>query len=201
MNRSSLITGREVLVFLDRRQQVQYGSPEFFRQFAAAGQELHGRPFRHLVAPDLRATLDQHLHQLLAGTRDQFSHATALLRRSTPPLDAVLTATALHGSSPNRAVAIQLALPAGVPAQGAVSAGPSISEMAAKVLEGTAAGLTSEFLASRLFISRQTVEYHISRMLRQFDIPNRVALIAHAYSTGILKTNAWPPRVADEFVK
>ncbi|MFJ9626757.1 LuxR C-terminal-related transcriptional regulator [Streptomyces sp. NPDC091280] len=195
MNRSSLTTDTEVLVLLGRRQQVHYGSPEFFRQFGGTGEELHGRPFRRLVAPDLRASLDRHLDQLLAGTLDQFSHRTALLRRSAPPLDVLLTATALHGSSPNRAVAIQLA------AQGVTSAGPSIGEMAAKVLEGTAAGLTSEFLAARLFISRQTVDYHISRMLRQFGIPNRVALIAHAYSTGILQPNSWPPRVADESIK
>ncbi|MGY4923064.1 LuxR C-terminal-related transcriptional regulator [Streptomyces sp. 900105755] len=202
MNRSSLIADSDVLVFLDRKQQMQYGSPEFFRQFGGSGDELYGRPFRHLIAPNLREALDRHLNQLLAGTRDQFSHHIALLRQSASPLSAVLTATALYGSSPNRAVAVQLVRPPEAPAPAGVSsAGLSIGEMAAKVLEGTAAGLTSEFLASRLFVSRQTVEYHISRMLRQFDMPNRAALIALAYSTGILQINAWPPRVADEFIK
>ncbi|MFJ3898874.1 MULTISPECIES: LuxR C-terminal-related transcriptional regulator [unclassified Streptomyces] len=201
MNRSSLITDREVLVFLDRRQKVQYGSPEFFRQFGGSAEELHGKPFRHLIAPHLRETLNQHLNQLLAGTRDQFSRHIALLRRSASPLDAALTATALYGSSPDRAVVVQLARPVDEPSEAATGDGPSISEMAARVLEGTAAGLTTEFLAARLFVSRQTVEYHISRMLRQFETPNRVALIAHAYSTGMLRTNSWPPRVADERIK
>lgn len=201
MNHSALTTDREVLVFLDRKQQMQYGSPEFFRQFGGSGEELYGKPFRYLIASNLREDFDRDLNQLLIGNRDQFSHHIALLRRSASPLSAVLTATALWGSSPSRAVAIQLFHPTDAPEPKAVRENLVISEMAARVLEGTAAGLTSEFLASHLFISRQTVDYHISRMLRQFDMPNRVALIALAYSMGILQINSWPPRVADEFIK
>jgi PAS domain S-box-containing protein len=201
MGHSALTTDREVLVFLDRKHQMQYGSPEFFRQFGGSGEELYGKPFRSLIESDLRETLDRDLNQLLVGDRDQFSHRIALRRRSATPLSAVLTATALWGSSPNRAVAIQLFRPTDPAGPKTVSERLVIGEMAAKILEGTAAGLTSEFLASRLFISPKTVDYHISRMLRQFGMPNRVALIALAYSTGILQINSWPPRVADEFIK
>jgi PAS domain S-box-containing protein len=201
MNRSALTADSEALVFLNRNQQVQYASPEFFRQFGGSAEELCGRPFRNLVAPDLREGLESHLKQLLLGARDKYSHRTALLRRSASPLIATLTATALKGSSPNRALAIQLARPADGYASRAASRGASLSEMSVKVLEGTAAGLTSEFLAAHLFISRQAVDYHIARMLRQFGMPNRAALIALAYSTGILKTGTWPPRVADGLVK
>ena len=159
------------------------------------------QPFRNLVVPDLREGLENRLNQLLLGARDKCSHRTALLRRSASPLIATLTATALTGSSPNRALAIQLARSVDGSAPPAASRGPSLSEMSAKVLEGTAAGLTSEFLAARLFISRQTVDYHIARMLRQFDMPNRAALIALAYSTGILQIGTWPPRMADGLVE
>jgi PAS domain S-box-containing protein len=201
MNRPALAADAETLVFLNRNQQVQYASPEFFQQFGGSAEELCGQPFRNLVTPDLREGVESHLKQLLLGARDKYSHRTVLLRRSASPLITTLTATALKGSSPNRALAIQLARPVDGSAPRPADRGPSLSEMSAKVLEGTAVGLTSEVLAARLFISCKTVDYHIARMLRQFDMPNRAALIALAYSTGILKTGIWPPRVAEGLIK
>ena len=59
MGHSALTTDREVLVFLDRKHQMQYGSPEFFRQFGGSGEELYGKPFRSLIESDLREPLDR----------------------------------------------------------------------------------------------------------------------------------------------
>jgi len=201
MNRSALTGDAEISVFLNRRQRLQYGSPEFFLQVGATSEELCGKPFCGLVVPDLRKSLESRLHQVLEGTRGQFSLPTALRRQSATPFSVMLTATALCGSTPNRAVAVRLERPADGPASSDVSSDLRIGEMASKILEGTAAGQTSEHVAARLFVSRQTVEYHISRMLRKFDMPNRVALIALAYSMGMLDANTWPPRVADRFIK
>lgn len=77
---------------------------------------------------------------------------------------------------------------------------PPLNLQDARILEGVAAGASSVQLASRLFLSRQGVEYHIGRLLRRFRVPNRTALVGRAYSLGIFDSGSWPPRVLREFV-
>jgi len=38
-------------------------------------------------------------------------------------------------------------------------------------------------------------------MLRQFQVPNRVALVSRAHTLGVLGIESWPPRVAADFVE
>lgn len=51
----------------------------------------------------------------------------------------------------------------------------AITEIEARILEGIAAGSSSAPLASRLYMSRQDIEYHVSGRLRKFHVPNRSA--------------------------
>jgi DNA-binding CsgD family transcriptional regulator len=76
-----------------------------------------------------------------------------------------------------------------------------LTALDACILEGVAAGASTAELAAALFLSRQGVEYHIGLMLRQFQVPNRAALVSRAHSAGVLGVGDWPPRVAAEFVE
>jgi DNA-binding CsgD family transcriptional regulator len=71
----------------------------------------------------------------------------------------------------------------------------------AQVLEGVAGGASTVQLASQLFLSRQGIEYHLQRMLRQLGAPNRAALVARAYAMGLLTLSAWPPRVLPKYIR
>jgi DNA-binding NarL/FixJ family response regulator len=73
--------------------------------------------------------------------------------------------------------------------------------MDARILEGVAAGVTTPQLATRLFLSRGGVEYHVAALLRKLKVSNRVALISRAYSKGIFDVGSWPPKVLPEYVK
>jgi DNA-binding NarL/FixJ family response regulator len=64
-------------------------------------------------------------------------------------------------------------------------------------VEGLAAGELTVQLAAQLHFSRQGVEYRISRLLRKFDAANRAALVARAYTMGLLCADSWPPKVMD----
>jgi DNA-binding CsgD family transcriptional regulator len=77
----------------------------------------------------------------------------------------------------------------------------ALSALAARVLEGVAAGESSAQLASRLYLSRQGVEYHVSALLRKLNASNRTCLVSSAFTLGILRTDCWPPRVADAHVR
>ncbi|QMU77436.1 LuxR family transcriptional regulator [Streptacidiphilus sp. PB12-B1b] len=76
-----------------------------------------------------------------------------------------------------------------------------LTALDACILEGVAAGASTAELAAALFLSRQGVEYHIGLMLRQFQVPNRAALVSRAHSAGVLGVGVWPPRVVADFVE
>ncbi|HEX3785134.1 MAG TPA: LuxR C-terminal-related transcriptional regulator, partial [Pseudonocardiaceae bacterium] len=68
----------------------------------------------------------------------------------------------------------------------------------ARILEGVAAGASTIQLATRLYLSRQGVEYHVGSMLRKLRVSNRAALVSRAYAMGLLVADAWPPRISPE---
>jgi DNA-binding CsgD family transcriptional regulator len=79
--------------------------------------------------------------------------------------------------------------------------GPVLSALDAQVLEGVASGESTVQLASRLYLSRQGIEYRVGQMLRRFDAPNRPALVARAHALGMFAVGQWPPRVLPERVR
>ncbi|MGJ3559305.1 LuxR C-terminal-related transcriptional regulator [Streptomyces sp. INA 01156] len=64
-----------------------------------------------------------------------------------------------------------------------------------------AAGDPTVRLAAKLFLSRQGIEYHVGMLLRQFQVPNRTALAAKAYSMGMFSIGSWPPRVLPDHIR
>ncbi|MBC2875764.1 MULTISPECIES: LuxR C-terminal-related transcriptional regulator [Streptomyces] len=74
----------------------------------------------------------------------------------------------------------------------------TLSTLDAKIMERIAAGERTTCIANKLYLSRQGVEYHVSKMMDRFRVPNRTALVAKAYAMGILGSEAWPPRVLQD---
>jgi len=71
----------------------------------------------------------------------------------------------------------------------------------AQVLEGLASGLSSVQMASRLFRSRQGIEYHIRILLQLFRAGNRTEVVAKAYVKGVFCGWFWPPKVHPKYVE
>ncbi len=61
------------------------------------------------------------------------------------------------------------------------------------VLAMLAGGCTSEEAAAHLGISVHTVVRHVGNMLVRLGAPNRLWLVARAFSSGVLLAGAWPP--------
>jgi DNA-binding NarL/FixJ family response regulator len=72
-----------------------------------------------------------------------------------------------------------------------------LSELDARIIESIAAGERTAHIARKLYLSHQGVEYHVSKMFQRLRVANRPALVARAYSLGILRTEAWPPQIED----
>ncbi|WP_438295781.1 PAS domain S-box protein [Streptomyces sp. HUAS TT7] len=73
---------------------------------------------------------------------------------------------------------------------------PSLTPAQIRILSLLAAGSSNGDIATSLKLSRQTVDYHLSRLRELLGADTRPALVARAYVLGILAPRAWPPRSA-----
>lgn len=74
----------------------------------------------------------------------------------------------------------------------------TLSDRQMQILKFVALGLSNEQIATRLEVSRQTVGYHVGRLLSCLDAPTRAGLVAKAYVLGLLHPSAWPPASGDQ---
>ncbi len=58
-----------------------------------------------------------------------------------------------------------------------------VSERDSEVLRGIAAGKTNKQIAAEMDVSEQTVKWHVSKLLRRYEVSGRAALAA-AYVRG-----------------
>ncbi|MGW7066956.1 PAS domain S-box protein [Streptomyces sp. NPDC054855] len=73
---------------------------------------------------------------------------------------------------------------------------PSLTAAQIRILSLLAEGSSNSDIAASLRLSRQTVDYHLSRLRQLLGATTRPALVARAYVLGILAPRAWPPRSA-----
>ena len=69
-----------------------------------------------------------------------------------------------------------------------------------RVLQLVALGLTSREIAETLWVSRQTVTYHIGNLFMKLRADTRAGLVARAYAIGILSPGRWPPAIDAGYV-
>ncbi|MCE3556503.1 response regulator transcription factor [Pseudonocardia sp. RS11V-5] len=112
--------------------------------------------------------------------------ATGYVLRTDPALAEVLRAAAAGGPAFGEGLA-ERALDAAARAHGgaADAATPRLTERESEVLRLVVEGLTARQIATRLVLSPRTVENHIQRTLRKFDVPGRAALVRYAIEHGL----------------
>ncbi|MFG2310918.1 helix-turn-helix transcriptional regulator [Streptomyces sp. NPDC048566] len=71
---------------------------------------------------------------------------------------------------------------------------PSPTPAQLRIITLLAAGRSNTDIAEELHLSRQTLDYHLSRLRLLLEAPTRPALVARAYVLGLLSPTAWPPR-------
>jgi len=176
---------------LDPEFRILDASREFLGHFAATRADVIGRQLPALFCPPVSDRLRAALTDLAA---DRYSWVSERLDAAghAVPAPVRLVIRRAPEPSPSRALVLKLERPA--------AARPALSALAARVLEGVAAGDSSARLATRLHLSRQGVEYHVTALLRRLDAPNRACLVSRAYAMGVLRSDCWPPRVTDEWV-
>ncbi|WP_405358866.1 PAS domain-containing protein [Kitasatospora sp. NBC_00085] len=86
--------------------------------------------------------------------------------------------------------------PAGRPVTPQAGPRPEVSPVEARILAAAARGATTTQIAKEIGLTPDGVNYHLARLSRRWHLPNRTALVARAYATGVLAAGAWPPEPA-----
>jgi DNA-binding CsgD family transcriptional regulator len=191
---------------LDATLRVQEGNGDFYREFRRSSSDACGRSFFDFVHQSGHLPLQHQFAGLKEGLRARFTERVLALRSGEVAFPSELTGLAAFGEDGGVAAVMVIVRPEEADA-GRVGAGRMgadrkkiLSELDARILEGVAAGVSTVQLASRLYLSRGGIEYHVGSMMRQLKAPNRAAMVSKAYSMGVLSMGAWPPRVVPEFV-
>ncbi|MFF9286512.1 PAS domain-containing protein [Streptomyces griseosporeus] len=176
---------------------VTAAEPAFARQFGLSADEICGHHLLDLIRSPVPARLREQFSALSAGRRRRFTESVTGRDGTGGEFRADVTGVAVRNPAGTLAsvVVFLCRTPDGM------SGGPVLSALDARVLEGVASGESTVQLASRLYLSRQGIEYRVGQMLRRFDAPNRPALVARAHALGMFAAGQWPPRVLSERVQ
>ncbi|MGW1179227.1 LuxR C-terminal-related transcriptional regulator [Kitasatospora sp. NPDC002543] len=140
-----------------------------------------------------------------SGTLEAVTEAIRLHRRSQYPARVSWTpaggrerygrmTVALVGDVPQRPPSLLLSLHATELPDEAERA--EASPVEARILAAAARGDTTAQIAREIGVTPDGVNYHLARLSRRWRVPNRTALVARAYATGVLAPNTWPPQPA-----
>jgi DNA-binding NarL/FixJ family response regulator len=185
---------------LDPDLRVLEVSGTFFEGHSAG---LVGQDFVGLLHPSAREHVRKQLTRLLEGERTRFVEPMVASGLGEPGNYGELVGVAVEDDAEQPASIVVLVKTERMDRASWVRTNSKklLSEIDARILEGVAAGESTIRLASKLYLSRQGVEYHVCRMMRKLKVPNRAALVSKAYSIGILRAREWPPRVFAECIK
>lgn len=189
---------------LDPGLKIEAANADFFRHIARSSTEICGRSIYDVLHPSARNILPKHFTRLSDGHGSRFVERVVAMRGHDRVFSAEITGIAVKGERDDLSGVVVLMSPedwSAEAAEGPAKPTPMLTALDARILEGVATGASTVQMASRLFLSRQGVEYHVGLMLRRFKAPNRAALVSRAYSMGVLTVGAWPPRAVPDFVK
>jgi PAS domain S-box-containing protein len=188
---------------LEPSRRVLEANGGFLYQLGRSAAEVCGQNFEEFVHPSVKQVMVQQLVRLGESKRDRFNGRLVGLRPNDGVFFGDLTGVAVRTDNSQVSKIVLLMRPdrAAETVRSVSDRRKVLSELDARVLEGVAAGISTIQLASKLYLSRQGIEYHVAAMLRRFKSPNRSALVAKAYSQGILRIGQWPPRVTPEYIR
>ncbi|GHD42325.1 helix-turn-helix transcriptional regulator [Streptomyces galbus] len=184
---------------------VTAAEPGFSRPFGLAVKDIYGRSLLSLLQSAELDRIKERLSSLSSGRTSRFTEEVTGKANDGGFFRAHITCVAATDVSGEvHSVVVLLCGPARAAGQDTAltdGGAPLLSALDARVLEGVAYGESTLQLASRLYLSRQGIEYRIGQMLRKFDTPNRPALVSRAHALGIFAAGQWPPRVRPGRIK
>ncbi|WP_081893683.1 helix-turn-helix transcriptional regulator [Actinoalloteichus caeruleus] len=175
-------------------------SHEFSQVVRRPPGQVRGHDIAALVEPGFAVDIRRRAEHLADGSATRFTEDVLIRRADGALVPGHLTGTALCGADDQPRMLVVVFTPERGERPGGRGE-PRLSRAGSRVLEAVAAGQSTAWMSAHLYLSRQGVDYHVRTLMRKLDVPNRPALVSKAYSLGMLRPGAWPPRVAPEWVR
>jgi DNA-binding NarL/FixJ family response regulator len=187
---------------LDPVLRVREANEEFCRQVGHTAVDCVGASIFGFIHRSSHERLSRQIARVTDGRRSRVTGRVLGLGSNAAAFSADLTVIGLEDVTGSGSSLVLMVKPEVAPGEQpvAVAGKKVLSELDARIVEGIAAGISTVQLASRLYLSRQGIEYRVGMMLRKMHVPNRAALVSRAYSMGVLSVGVWPPHVLREFV-
>jgi DNA-binding CsgD family transcriptional regulator len=188
---------------LNAELRVQEANEPFLAELGGTAGTLEGRELFDFLRVRAESDLRRQLMRLAAGWSERVVERVHVVRGGDQANPAQLTAVSTKADTravPRVVVMLQLDEAPEGPA-GRSGGRLQLTDLDARILQGVAMGMSTVNLATKLYLSRQGVEYHVGTMLKKFKAGNRPALVSRAYSIGVLDASSWPPKVAPMFIK
>lgn len=144
--------------------------------------QAHGLPITDLLRPKVVSDFER-MNERLRSRRRNHETLTVVWTGGTGEL----TVQAIRGDV-FRGLLLTLA-----PGVSPAPAAPSLTGREFEVLRLVAAGATSAEAAADLGLTPDGVNYHLTRLTALLNARNRTALVARAYTLGLLDPQTWPP--------
>jgi PAS domain S-box-containing protein len=188
---------------LDSSVRLIEANADFSRQFGRPPAELNGTRFCELLHQDARTRVDEQFTRLLDQQHPRFTEPMITFQqRDSAIFNGELTAFTVRGDGGSIDSLMALIYPAEGSRNGRPPASRKLllTDLDARILEGVAAGVSTVHLASKLYLSRGGIEYHVDILMRKLKVNNRPALVSKAYFMGVL-CQGWPPHVHPDYLK
>ncbi|MGW7824381.1 LuxR C-terminal-related transcriptional regulator [Streptomyces puniciscabiei] len=187
---------------LDLEFRILEANTSFARRFGWGPVEGLDKSFCEFLHPSVQGKLRNELIRLTDGQSSRFADHMVAVSTDDSVFMGEVTGIAVRNGAGRVERILVLVDPdeSNCDQRIASSRRKLFSPMHARVLEGVAAGESTVQLATKLFLSRGGVEYHVSSLLRKLKVTNRPALISKSYSMGVFAVGQWPPRVRPEFI-
>jgi PAS domain S-box-containing protein len=189
---------------LDSSLAVTETNDDFSRQFGRPSTELNGTRFCDLLHQDARTRVDEQFTRLLAQQHPRFTEPMITFQQKDSAIfNGELTAFTVRGDGGSIDSLMALIYPEGGSRNGRPPANRKqllLTDLDARILEGVAAGVSTVRLASKLYLSRGGIEYHVDILMQKLKVNNRPAVVSKAYFMGVL-CQGWPPRVHPAYLK
>src|SRR6184192_4244946 len=156
-------------------------NPAFAALLGVSPAHAAGKPIRDFLEPKVIRDFERMDERLRSGRR---SRETLTVR--WPRGAGELTVQAILGDV-FRGLLLTLA-----PTTSPATAAPSLTDRETEVLRLIASGATTAEAATELGLTPDGVTYHVTRLTTVLKVRNRTALVARAYTLGLLDPTAWP---------
>ncbi|MBV6696795.1 LuxR C-terminal-related transcriptional regulator [Kitasatospora aureofaciens] len=169
-------------------------------EFGLLTGQLHHRKILEFFTLHDRATLQGLAEAVRLHRRSQFAARVSWTTGDGAERHGEMT-VALTSDTPEETPTLLLSLrtldePAAAPAAPPAVPRAEVSPTEARILAAAARGATTAQIAKEIGLTPDGVNYHLTRLTRRWHVPNRTALVARAYATGVLAADTWPPEPA-----